>query len=97
MQAVLFAHRPLEKMSRDDRIRACYQHACLKYVNRDFMTNLSLRERFGLDEKRSATSSRYIKEAIDAGVIAAVDASAGRKFMKYVPWWAAPNATPAAS
>lgn len=97
MQAVLFAHRPLEKMSRDDRIRACYQHACLKYVNRDFMTNLSLLERFGLDEKRSATSSRYIKEAIDAGVIAAVDASAGRKFMKYVPWWAAPSATPAAS
>ncbi len=30
MRAVLFGHRPLQKMSRADRIRACYQHACLK-------------------------------------------------------------------
>lgn len=92
-QAVLFAPRPLEKMSKDDRIRACYQHACLRYVNHDFMTNLSLRERFGLDEKRSSTISRYINEALEARVIAAVDPNAGRKFMKYVPGWAAPEAT----
>jgi ATP-dependent DNA helicase RecG len=93
MQAVLFAHRPIEKMSREDRIRACYLHACLRYVSRDFMTNLSLRERFGLEEKRASTISRYIREAIAAAVIAPVDANAGRKFMKYVPWWAAPGMT----
>ncbi|MBF0476425.1 MAG: putative DNA binding domain-containing protein, partial [Deltaproteobacteria bacterium] len=33
-RAVLFAHRPLTKMDKDDRVRACYLHACLKYVNR---------------------------------------------------------------
>jgi predicted HTH transcriptional regulator len=92
MRAVLFAHRSLEKMSRDDRIRACYLHACLKYVSHDFMTNLSLRERFGLEEQKASTISRYIREAIDAKVIAAVDPGAGRKFMKYVPGWAAPGA-----
>lgn len=90
-QAILFAPRPLEKMSKDDRIRACYQHACLRYVNHDFMTNPSLRERFGLDEKRSSTISRYIREAVDAKVISPVDPGAARKMMKYVPWWAAPG------
>jgi predicted HTH transcriptional regulator len=29
-RAVLFAHRPLSRMDRDDRVRACYLHACLK-------------------------------------------------------------------
>lgn len=91
LRAVLFGHRPLQKMSQADRIRACYQHACLKYVNHDFMTNPSLRERFGLSEASSSTVSRYIREAIEANVIAAVDPKAGRKFMKYVPWWAAPG------
>ena len=48
-RAVLFAHRPLSRMDRADRVRACYLHACLKYVNRDFLTNSSVRERFGIE------------------------------------------------
>ena len=74
-RAVLFAHRPLDRMDKDDRVRACYLHACLKYVNRDFLTNTSLRERFGLDEKKSPTASRLIKEAVAAKKIVAVDPS----------------------
>ena len=31
---VLFAHRPLKEMDKADRIRACYLHACLKWVLR---------------------------------------------------------------
>jgi predicted HTH transcriptional regulator len=89
-RAVLFAHRPLEKMDRDDRIRACYLHACLKYVSNDQLTNASVRKRFGIDEKNSAIASRLIKEAVEAGAIVAVDAKAGRRFMRYVPSWAAP-------
>ena len=50
-RAVLFAHRPLSKMDKADRIRACYLHACLKYVNREYLTNTSLRERFGIKPK----------------------------------------------
>jgi predicted HTH transcriptional regulator len=87
-RAVLFAHRPLDKMDRDDRIRACYLHACLKYVNNDQLTNSSVRARFRIEEKNSATASRIIKEAVEAGVIVAVDPGAGRKFMRYVPRWA---------
>lgn len=87
-RAVLFAHRELRSMERDDRIRACYLHACLRYVQRDHMTNTSLRERFGIAEKNSATASRLIRESLAAGVVAPLDIHASKKFMKYVPWWA---------
>ena len=76
-------------MAKRDRVRACYLHACLKYVNREFLTNSSLRERFGLDQSNSATASRLIKEAVEAGQIAPVDEAAAKKLMKYVPWWVA--------
>lgn len=87
-RAVLFVYRPLTKMDKEDRIRSCYLHACLKYVNRDFMTNSTLRERFGIAPKNSATASRLIKEALNRGVIRAYDNSAAPKMMKYIPFWA---------
>ena len=87
-RVVLFAHRPLSEMDRNDRARACYLHACLKYVQRDYLTNTSLRERFGIEERNKATASRYIKEAVEAGVIAPFDPNAGKRWMKYVPAWA---------
>lgn len=87
-RVILFAHKELKEMDREDRIRACYLHACLKYVQRDFMANMSLRERFGIDAKNSATASRIIKETLEAELIRPHDEHAGRKFMKYVPWWA---------
>lgn len=87
-RAVLFAHRPLTKMDSADRVRACYLHACLRYVNREYLTNASLRERFGLDEKNSATASRFIKEAVEDGAIVPADEGAARKLMKYMPQWA---------
>ena len=70
-------------------MRACYLHACLKYVSRDCLTNTSLRKRFGIDQQNSATASRIIKESVEARAIAPVDEDAAQKLMKYVPWWAA--------
>ncbi len=87
-RAALFAQRPLKKMDKSDRIRACYLHACLKYVNRDHMTNTSLRDRFGIEAKNSAQASRIIKETLDDDLIRPYDESASRKFMKCVPSWA---------
>lgn len=87
-RSVLFSHRSLKQMDKDDRTRACYLHACLKYVSRDYMTNSSLRERFGISDQNSAAASRIIKETLDVGFIRAHDPSVSRKFMKYVPSWA---------
>jgi len=87
-RAVLFAHRPLTKMDRENRIRACYLHACLKYVNREYLTNTSVRERFGIEPQNIALASRLIREAVEAGAIAPDDPSAAPKLMKYIPRWA---------
>ncbi len=87
-RAVLFAHRPLKDMDKADRVRACYLHACLKWVMRGYLTNASLRERFGVEEKNKATVSRYIREAVEADMIKPFDEDAARKLMKYVPFWA---------
>lgn len=87
-RSTLFAPRPLTKMDARDRVRAVYLHACLRYVERDFMTNTSLRGRLGLDTKNSAVASRLIKEALGQQVIRLHDAAAPPKYRKYVPFWA---------
>ena len=76
-------------MDRDDRIRACYQHCALKWVMSEHMTNQSLRERFGLPERKSAITSQIISAAIEAGVIKPDETmGSSRKYARYVPFWA---------
>ena len=87
-RAVLFAHKVLNAMDRNDRVRACYLHACLRYVERDPMTNSSLRERFGIEEKNSAIASRIIRDAIEDEQIKPYDPAQGKKYAKYLPFWA---------
>ena len=84
----LFSHRSLSQMDRADRIRACYLHACLKYVSREYLTNTSVRERFKIEEQNSAMASRFIKEAVTAGKICLFDSDTSRRLAKYVPYWA---------
>lgn len=86
-RVILFAHQPMSRMDKNDRIRACYLHACLKYVTRPYMTNSSLRERFGIESKNSAVASRIIKDTIEAGLIHLYDVEATRKNARYVPYW----------
>lgn len=87
-RCVLFAHRDFKDMDQEERVRACYLHAVLKYLNRQPMNNSTLRERFGVDSKNSAMISRIIKQAVEAKVIRPYDESAGSKAMRYVPCWA---------
>jgi ATP-dependent DNA helicase RecG len=85
----LFAHQPLNQMDKAARIRACYLHACLRYVSHEVMTNASLRERFGIEEHNKATVSRMIREAVDSRLVLPQDPAAAPKMMRYVPFWAA--------
>ncbi len=87
-RASLLSPRPLTEMDQADRIRACYLHACLRLVQQSYMTNTSIRERFGIEKKNSATASRLIKEATEAGMIRLFDPEAATKLRKYVPFWA---------
>ena len=86
---VLAGPKLLEQMDRDERIRACYQHAGLKRVMNDFMTNQSLRERFSLPAQKSAIASQVIAATVEAGLVKA-DESVGTslKLRRYLPYWA---------
>ncbi len=54
----------------------------------DYMTNSSLRNRFGLPENNSASISRLIKEALAKKLIKPFDATTAPRYMKYIPIWA---------
>ncbi len=87
-RAILFAHKPLNKMDKSDRIRACYLHTCLKYVNRENTTNASLRERFGIEKQNSAVISRIIRDTIESKLIKDANPSIkSRKYATYIPFW----------
>lgn len=85
---ILYSHKEFAKMSKDDRYRACYLHACLKRVNRDYMTNASLRERFKIDSKNSSMISRLLNETCSVGLIKLSPDSTSDKNRKYLPFWA---------
>jgi predicted HTH transcriptional regulator len=88
-KVVLSSPKKFSLMTPKERIRACYQHAILRYVSQTPMTNSSLRKRFALSEKSRASASVVIQDAIKAGFIKPFDpASRSRKYASYVPSWA---------
>jgi ATP-dependent DNA helicase RecG len=86
---VLFAHKLFQDMDRSDRIRAGYQHCCLRYVMNERMSNVTLRERFKLPEDKSETVSRIIRETTEAGLVKLDNPEiASRRYARYIPFWA---------
>lgn len=87
-KTILYNFRKLRNMDRSDKVRACYQHCCLKYVSNEKMTNASLRERFRIQEKSASSVSRIIADTISKGLIKYNDPkiTTGR-YVKYVPFW----------
>lgn len=88
LKVTLYAHKSLSMMEEQDKIRACYQHCCLKYVSNEHMNNASLRERFKIKEGNSSMASRIIKKTTEAQLIRLFDGKANRKHYRYVPFWA---------
>jgi ATP-dependent DNA helicase RecG len=86
---LLFGHKDFDDMDRNDRIRATYQHCCLRYVMNGRMTNHSLRDRFKLPEDKTATVSQVIAATVDAGKVKVADpAQTSTRYRSYVPFWA---------
>ena len=87
--AVLFSHQNFADMSKPDRIRACYQHCCLKYVSNERMSNQSLRERFRLPESKAASASQVIGATKEAGLIKSDESdTTSTRYARYLPFWA---------
>ncbi|HEV7332705.1 MAG TPA: ATP-binding protein [Flavisolibacter sp.] len=88
-KVIMFAYKKLADMDRQDKIRACYQHCCLRYVSNDHMTNQTLRERFKIQDQNAAIASRIIGDTIEANLIKLEDPeNKSRKYTRYIPVWA---------
>jgi len=87
-RVTLYTYKPFNEMEREEKIQACYLHACLRYVTREYMTNASLRQRFGKEDKDISIISRVIRDAISEGKIKPLDPETAPRYMKYIPFWA---------
>lgn len=88
-RVVLYAPTALTRMSIEDRIRACYQHTCLNYVNNQLVNNQSVRKRFKIAINNVSMASKIISETIESGLIKPSDPeNSSKKFASYVPFWA---------
>lgn len=88
-RVTLYPHKELNDMTKEEKIEACYQHACL--VNEDGMSmnNQSVRERFNLKKTQSSVASRIISDTQEAGLIKPANTDiVSKKFMTYVPYYA---------
>ncbi len=86
VRAILFAPRRFADMTPEERVRACYQHASLRYVSGERMKNSTLCERFGIDPQNAAQASAVIRQALAAQLIRPADPEHPRA--GYVPFWA---------
>ena len=75
------------EIDKAERIRACYQHACLKYVSNEKMNNQSLRARLGIEDKNYPMASRIIKDTLEAKLIKE-ESQEGVYRHNYIPYWA---------
>ena len=84
----LFPHKKLTEMTKEEKILACYQHACLMYEENKAINNKSMRERFSIDIRNSAIASRIIADTLNAGYIKLSSPdNDSKKYAKYIPFY----------
>lgn len=87
-RVTLYSEMAFSNISIEDKLWACYLHACIKHAQGEQLTNSSLRERFGLKDFASGTVPRLIKEAVKLELIKPLDPTTAPRYMKYIPIWA---------
>ena len=87
-KVTLYSEIPFTNLSPEDKIWACYLHACIKHVQGEQLTNSSFRQRFGLKDSSSGSVSRLIKETVESNLIKPLDPTTAPRYMKYIPIWA---------
>lgn len=86
-KVTMFTEMAFSNIPQDDKLWACYLHACVKYIQGEYLSNSSVRERFGLKESSSGSVSRLIKEAVAKNYIKPLDPTTAPRYMKYIPAW----------
>lgn len=87
-RVTLYPHKDLNDMTKEEKVAACYQHACL--INEDGrpINNQSVRERFNLKKTQSSVASRIIADTLDSNLIKVADTGiVSKKWRTYVPYY----------
>ena len=84
----LFPKKDVKEMTREERIQACYQHTCLLFEDRKAVTNLAMRERFGLDAKGTSMISHIIADTLECGLIKYENPELkSKRYATYIPFY----------
>jgi ATP-dependent DNA helicase RecG len=84
----LFGPKPFNALSREEKLRICYQHSILAYLRVEYMNNSSLRKRMSLLKDDYQAASAIIADAVKSGLIAPADDHQGKRNARYIPAWA---------
>ena len=85
---IIFKRKHISEMTDKERINAIFYHASIMYVENDYMTNKTVRDRFGLTSKQSPLATKIISAAVKSSKVKPYDENAGNKFMQYIPYYA---------
>ncbi len=88
VRVILYSNLSFNNISIEDKLWSVYLHACLQYLKGEHLTNQSLRERFGIEEKNKAIISRLIADAVSKNLIKVFDEATAPRYKSYVPIWA---------
>lgn len=86
---ILRGQLDVSQMTDDEKVRTVYLHCCLRYEQRQSLTNTSLRQRVNLPTSKTWLASNMISATVEAGLIKP-DPRAGtsRKYAAYLPFFA---------
>lgn len=87
-KVIIYSEMSFSNLTMEEKLWSCYMHSCIKYIESEYLTNSSLRERFALPESSSGSISRLIKEAVAKKYIKPLDPDTAPRYMKYIPIWA---------
>lgn len=88
MRVVIFGPKRFSELSKSDKLWACFCHCVVRWIRHDFMTNASLRDRFGLRQEEYQAVSAIIADARKGDRIIPADPDQGKRYAQYIPYWA---------
>lgn len=87
MRVTIFGPKEFKAMSKQEKLRSAFYHCVLCWLRQDFMSNESLRNRFGLEKEEYQIASAIISESKKAKRIKEANPNQSNKFARYVPYW----------
>ena len=87
MRVTIFGPKEFKSMSKKEKLRSAFYHCVLCWIRQDYMSNESLRNRFGLTKEEYQVASAIISESKKTNRIKDADPNQGNKFARYVPYW----------